>query len=66
MTEPETPEIFQEVIKRNAVNNCNDNITGNKNNNIVPRYQFGPDIPVDGIKDKKISVSWLYLKKESI
>lgn len=66
MTEPETPEIFQEVIKGNAVNNCNENTTGNKNNNVVPRYQFGPDIPADGIKDKKISVSWLYLKKESI
>lgn len=66
MTEPGTPEIFQEVIKRSAVNNRNVNTTGNKNNNIVPRYQFGPDIPADGIKGKKISVPWLYLKKESI
>lgn len=56
MTEPGTPEIFQEVIKRSAVNNCNENTTGNKNNNTVPRYHFGPDIPADGIREKKISV----------
>lgn len=29
MTEPETPEIFQEVIKSSAANNCNETITGN-------------------------------------
>lgn len=49
MTEPGTLEIFHEVIKRSAVNNCNENTIGNKNNNIVPRYQFGPDIPADRI-----------------
>lgn len=63
-TEPETPEIFQEVIKRSAENNCNENTTGKKNNNIVPRYQFGSDIPAEGIKEKKISVPCLNFEKK--